>query len=88
MATRIDQVVPRNSFYGDGIDNVDFGLYKNFTLRGGQAFSVRIEVYNLFNTVQYAFPATDATATTFGQITGTHFTYLPRTIQLAFRFRY
>jgi outer membrane receptor protein involved in Fe transport len=84
----IDQVVPRNSFYGDGIDNVDFGLYKNFTLRGGQAFSVRIEVYNLFNTVQYAFPATDATATTFGQITGTHFTYLPRTIQLAFRFRY
>ena len=32
----LDQVVPRNSFFGDGIDNVDLGLYKNFTLRGGQ----------------------------------------------------
>ena len=59
------------------------GLYKNFTLRGGQALSLRIEVYNVFNTVQYGFPATDATATTFGQITVNHATYIPRTIQLA-----
>ena len=50
----IDQTVPRNSMFGDGLDNVDLGFYKNFRLTRTQSFSLRIEVYNLFNTVQYA----------------------------------
>ncbi|HYN09995.1 MAG TPA: TonB-dependent receptor [Vicinamibacterales bacterium] len=84
----IDQVVPRNAFFGDGFDNVDFGLYKNFRLPSGQTFSLRIEAYNLFNTDQFAFPATDVTGTAFGQITTMHSVYIPRTIQIAFRLRY
>jgi hypothetical protein len=68
---------------------VDFGLYKNFSLRRSQSFSVRLEVFNLFNAVQYAFPALSiSTPATFGTITGTNGLYIPRTIQLGFRFRY
>jgi hypothetical protein len=84
----IDQVVPRNAFFADGWDNVDLGLYKNFQLPGRSVFTLRIEAYNLFNTVQYGFPATDVTATTFSQITSLNTLYIPRTIQLAFRLRW
>ena len=68
--------MPRNAFYGDGMDNVDFGLYKNFRVRTYN-LSLRIEAYNVFNTVQYGFPALSLTtqAAIFGQLTALHSLY-------------
>ena len=83
-----DNIVPRNAFYGDGTDNVDLGLFKNFRIRTYN-LSLRIETYNLFNTVQYGFPSLSvSTPTTFGQLTALHSLYIPRTVQIAIRFRY
>jgi hypothetical protein len=84
----LDQVVPRNAFVGDGLNQVDLGLYKSFGLGRGRTFSVRLEAFNVANAVQYAFPVTDVSSATFGQISGVNATYLPRTLQLALRFRY
>ena len=84
----LDQVAGRNAFFGDGLDQVDLGLYKNFNLGRGRAFSVRLEAFNVFNTVQYGFPVTDVSSTTFGQITSVNGLYTPRTLQVALRFRY
>lgn len=88
LGDTIDIVVPRNAFFGDGYDNVDFGLYKSFRLTQGRSVSLRIEAYNLFNTVQFGFPTLDITSATFGQLSALHSLYMPRTIQIAFRFRY
>lgn len=88
LGDTIDLVVPRNAFFGDGVDNLDLGLYKAFALPGGRAFTIRIEAYNVFNVVQFGFPTTDVTSASFGQITTVHSLYIPRTIQVAFRFRY
>ena len=88
LPTAIEDIVPRNAFYGDGTDNVDLGLYKNFRIRTYN-LSLRIETYNLFNTVQYGFPSLSvSTPTTFGQLTALHSLYIPRTVQIAVRFRY
>lgn len=86
---RIEDIVPRNAFFGDGQENVDLGFYKNFRFDASKMFTLRIEVYNLLNTVQFAFPAASISTTgTFGQVTGLHSLYLPRTVQIAVRFRY
>ena len=67
----LDSVVGRNTFFGDGLQTMDLGLYKNFDLSGTKSFSVRVEVFNLFNAVQYAYPAVSiSTPATFGTITG------------------
>jgi hypothetical protein len=84
----LDQVAPRNSLFGDGLDNVDLGLYKAFRFPRGHALTLRVEVYNVFDTVQYGFPTTDIGSTTFGQISSTHVGYLPRTVQFALRYRF
>jgi hypothetical protein len=89
LADTFDDIVPRNSFYGDGTDNLDMALIKNFRLRTGKAMSLRIEAFNVFNTVQYGFPSASlSTASTFGQLTSLHSLYMPRTVQIAVRFRY
>ncbi len=84
----LDSVVPRNAFYGDGLETIDLGLYKSFNLGQGKAVSVRFEVFNLLNAVQYAFPTSDLSSATFGQLTALNTLYIPRTLQLAVRFRY
>jgi hypothetical protein len=85
----LDSVVGRNTFYGDGLQMLDLGLYKNFVLGGTRSLSIRVEAYNVFKAVQYAFPALNiSTPTTFGAITGNNGLYLPRTVQLAFRFKF
>ena len=85
----LDSVVGRNTFFGDGLQMMDLGLYKNFVLGGAKSFSVRVEVFNVFNAVQYAYPAVNISIpATFGTITANNGLYLPRTLQLGFRFRY
>ena len=85
----IDLIVPRNAFFGQGVRNVDLGVYKTFALaRSGQRLTVRMEAYNAFNRVQFGFPSSDINSATFGRILGTSSQYSPRTVQLALRFTY
>jgi len=85
----IDAIVPRNAFFGQGVKNVDLGLYKTFGLRrSGHRLTLRIEAYNAFNRVQFGFPTTDINNATFGRILGASTQYSPRTTQVALRYTY
>lgn len=84
----IDQVVPRNAFTGDGLNTVDVGLYKNFRLGGNQSLALRFQAFNVFDIVQYGFPDTNFSNSTFGRLTALHGNYIPRTLQLTARFTY
>jgi hypothetical protein len=59
------------SLRAQGIDNWDFAAFKHTTFGPGEklAFEFRVEIFNLFNHVQFAPPASSAGASTFGQIT-------------------
>jgi hypothetical protein len=84
----LDSVVPRNAFYGDGLETLDLGLFKSFSLGQQKSLSLRLEAFNVLNAVQYGFPTTDVSSATFGQLTALNTLYIPRTLQLAVRFRY
>jgi hypothetical protein len=83
IADTPDMLVGRNTFFGDGLVNLDLGIYKAFALPSGHTISLRVQAFNVTNYVQYGFPALDySTPATFGSITGTAGAYIPRTIQL------
>ena len=85
----IEDLVPRNAFYGDGLRNVDLALSKVFRLPwSGDDLSVRIEGFNVFNQKQFGFPTTDINSLTFGAITGMQTSYSPRVLQFVMRYRY
>lgn len=83
-------LVGRNTFYGDGVKTVDFGIVKNFLLPWeNHRFMLRADFFNAFNHVQYAFPVSlDVTNVNFGRITGTATQYAPRNIQVSLRYQY
>jgi outer membrane receptor protein involved in Fe transport len=83
-----DLIVGRNTFFGDGLETVDLGIYKSFRFSWQHDLMVRFEAYNVLNKVQYGFPTTDFAAANFGQIVGGAVTYAPRTFQVALRYRY
>src|SRR5215203_5590041 len=62
-------LVGRNTFYADGIRNMDAGLTKNVSLPGNDRVMLRVELYNVFNRRQWAFPTNDIASSTFGRIT-------------------
>ena len=70
---------------GDGLFNLDFSLFKNFTVRERFKFQFRAEAFNLTNTP--TFDATNNTygTPTFGQITALAFFPKPRIIQFGLR---
>jgi hypothetical protein len=78
-----NRLVGRNTFYGDGVRNLDAGLTKSVYLSNGQRVTGRVEVYNVFNRRQWAFPQTDFASTTFGRITSQF--NAPRAVQLQVR---
>ena len=85
----IDDLVPRNAFYGDGVRTVDLALSKIFRLPwSGDDLSVRIEGFNVFNQVQFGFPITNINDVNFGVINGLATSYSPRVVQLVMRYRY
>jgi hypothetical protein len=85
----VEDLVPRNSFYGDGVRNVDLALSKSFRMPwGADDLSVRIEGFNVFNQVQFGFPTSDIGSATFGQINGLATSYSPRVVQVVLRYRY
>ena len=62
----------RNALYGPGFKSVDVSVFKTTKLSGGTSLQLRLEVFNLFNTINWANPGTTlSNSTTFGVITNT-----------------
>ena len=62
-------IVGRNTFFGDGINNVDFALSKYFAMPWeGHRFVLRADMFNAFNRIRYGFPNRTFTSATFGLI--------------------
>ncbi len=85
----------RNALHGPGFKTVDASLFKTTKLTGNASVQLRLEVFNLFNTINWANPgAVLGTSTTFGLITNTRNANNapgigagePRNVQLAVKF--
>jgi len=83
-------LVGRNTFYGDGVKNVDFAIYKSSLMPWeNHSFTIRADFFNAFNHVQYGFPVSlDVTNANFGRITGAATQYAPRSVQVSLRYQY
>jgi hypothetical protein len=73
----------RNMLRGPGRTNVDLTLAKRFRLGGPREVSFRTEVFNAFNTPQFALPAAAVGSGNIGTITST--ARANRQVQLALR---
>ncbi len=79
----------RNTFFIDGVKNFDFGIAKIFTMPWeGHKVTLRADMFNAFNHVQYGVPSALIQNTNFGAITGTSVLYAPRNIQVSFRYQF
>lgn len=80
----------RNTFFGDGVQNVDLGITKSFPMPWeGHKLTVRADLFNAFNHAQFGFPAVDVVGSAnFGAITGLATQYAPRTILVSLRYQY
>ena len=79
-----NRLVGRNTFYADGVRNVDLGFIKSFGMPAHDRLMLRLNVFNLFNRRQWSFPNSDFASANFGVIT-TQFNG-PRTLQLEARY--
>lgn len=64
---------------GPGFNRLDVGLFRNFKLYRGTEFQLRGEGFNVLNHTNWATVDTNATSSTFGQVTATRD---PRILQL------
>ncbi len=82
-------LVGRNTFFLDGVKNIDFGIAKIFSMPWeGHKVTLRADLFNAFNHVQYGFPSSSIANTNFGAITSTATLYAPRSIQVSLRYQY
>ncbi|MEW6731108.1 MAG: TonB-dependent receptor [Acidobacteriota bacterium] len=78
--------VGRNTFRAAGVAVVDLALDKRFTITESQIFTVRMEVFNLFNRSHFAIPVRILEAPGFGSSVSTS---LPaRSLQFALRYSF
>jgi len=85
----VGSIVGRNTFYLDGVQNVDFGILKMFRMPWEQhTLTVRADLFNAFNHAQFGFPSNNVTSANFGAITGLATLYSPRNIQFSLRYQY
>ena len=82
-------LVGRNTFFLDGVQNVDFGILKAFQMPfEGHKITLRADLFNAFNHVQYGFPNNNITLTNFGTITAAATQYQPRNILVSLRYEF
>jgi hypothetical protein len=79
-----ERLVGRNTFYADGVRNVDASLTKYFGVFSDHRLMLRLTAFNLFNRRQWAFPNPDFASTNFGRITSQFNS--PRTLQVEARY--
>jgi hypothetical protein len=70
------------------VKNVDFSLFKNFTLREKYKFQFRTEAFNLTNTPTFDTPGSTFGTPTFGQVTATAFFPHPRVVQFGLKMQF
>jgi len=73
----------RNLLTGPGFFQVDLGIFKNVSIGKGQV-QFRVEIFNVFDTVNFSDPNILATAGSFGTITDTRVP--PRIVQLGLKY--
>jgi hypothetical protein len=66
----------RDNASGPGYERVNMSIFKDFPTYREQRLTFRADIFNLFNTPSFGFPASTSTSTGSGYITG------PRSIQL------
>ena len=69
---------------GPPVNNLDFSLFKAFTVTEHKSFQFRAEFFNALNHTQFALPAATLGVPTFGQISST--LHPARQIQLSLKF--
>ncbi len=82
-------ILGRNTFYGDGVNNIDVSFFKSFPLPfEGHRLVLRADMFNAFNHVRYGLPNAiwAPGSTTFGRITGESNDYAPRNVQFSLRY--
>ena len=74
-----------NSVRGPGFKSMNFSVFRSFPFSSARRLELRLETFNLFNWVNYDFPAASvANPATFGKITAT--IGGPREMQMAVKF--
>jgi outer membrane receptor protein involved in Fe transport len=82
-------LVGRNTFFSDGVKNIDFGITKIFSMPWeGHTITLRADLFNAFNHVQYGIPSASIANTNFGAITSTAALYSPRNVQVSLRYQF
>ena len=82
-------LVGRNTFFMDGVQNVDLGILKAFQMPfEGHKITLRADIFNAFNHVQYGFPNNNITLANFGTITSTATQYQARNILVSLRYEF
>jgi hypothetical protein len=76
----------RGHIYGPGFFNTDLAISRNLEVGTGKRIEVRMEMFNLFNTVNWGNPNVTVGAATAGQITTT--ASGPRIMQLALKYAF
>ena len=71
---------------GDGINNLDISLSKEFTIREGMQLQVRAEAFNVANLQRFAFPDVGSGDGSFGTVTSTTNNF--RRMQFGARFQF
>ncbi len=74
----------RGILRGDHQWNVDFSIFKRFSVTGRQTLEFRAEAFNLLNSVYYDLPATAIDTATAGRITAT--SNAARTLQFGLKY--
>ena len=74
----------RNMFEGPGYFQMDLGVFKSFPVTRDQRMEFRLEIFNVFDNINFSQPNFLVTAGSFGTITGTRVP--PRTIQLGIKY--
>ena len=61
----------RDVLYGPGIGTVDFSIFKKTPITERITTELRVEIFNLFNRINYANPSGTFSSSSFGQLTST-----------------
>ncbi len=95
-------ILGRNTFFIDGVKNIDFNITKRFKMPWErQNLALRMDMFNAFNSVQFGFPNTTYTANVvadgttrprinpaLGTLTSLANSYAPRNIQFSLRYQF
>jgi Carboxypeptidase regulatory-like domain len=86
--------VGRNEFYGPPTHQIDFSVFKNFGITEHIRAQFRVEIFNIFNFVNYSEPANNVAGSNLGQVGSTYDVAFgapgigpgaPRNVQLALK---